>query len=48
MTGEVGEQDRKRPVLHEFVDAVHDSNAQLGRGRTLRLGDDETFHALGD
>ena len=43
--GEIGEKDRERPVLHHFVEAVHDYDDELGRERTIRLGDDETFHA---
>ena len=45
MTREVGEKDSERPVLHDFLEAVHDSDAQLGRERNLRLDKDETFHA---
>ena len=45
MTRKVGKNDPELPVLQHFVDVVHGSDVQFSRESTLRLCDDDIFHA---
>ena len=45
MKRKVGKKDPDLPVLQHFVDVVHGSDAKFSREPTIRLRDDDTFHA---